>query len=223
MKYAFAANMNRPAGNMTGTVLYSSDLIIKRMEMLKELNPSATRFAFLANPKNPNVDDDTQALKAAIPGMRGSILIVHASSDGEIETAFGRMKEENIDAAIISPDAYFADRSERIVALAARHKLPTIYDRRNSASAGGLIAFGPSFVDSYHRAGILVGRVLKGEKPADCRWLPPDKARTQRWKSAVVSGRCSRRCSDVRAGDVRRGPRRIIASPETGFSPIPID
>jgi putative tryptophan/tyrosine transport system substrate-binding protein len=167
VKYAFAANMNRPAGNMTGTVLYSSDLIIKRMEMLKELNPSATRFAFLANPKNPNVDDDTQALKAAIPGMRGSILIAHASNDGEIETAFGRMKEENIDAAIISPDAYFADRSERIVALAARYKLPTIYDRRNSASAGGLIAFGPSFVDSYHRAGILVGRVLKGEKPAD--------------------------------------------------------
>ena len=148
VKYAFAANMNRPAGNMTGTVLYSSDLIIKRMEMLKELNPSATRFAFLANPKNPNVDDDTQALKAAIPGMRGSILIAHASSDGEIETAFGRMKEENIDAAIISPDAYFADRSERIVALAARYKLPTIYDRRNSASAGGLIAFGPSFVNS---------------------------------------------------------------------------
>ena len=77
------------------------------------------------------------------------------------------MKEGNIDAVIISPDAYFADRSERIVALAARHKMPTIYDRRNSASAGGLIAFGPSFIDSYHRAGILVGRVLKGEKPAD--------------------------------------------------------
>ena len=167
VKYAFAANMNRPGGNMTGTVLYSSDLIIKRMEMLKEMNPSATRFAFLVNPKNPNVDDDTQALKAAISGVRGSILIAQASTDGEIETAFDRMKADNIDAAIISPDAYFAGRSEQIVATAARHRLPTIYDRRNSASAGGLIAFGPSFIDSYHRAGILVGRVLKGEKPAD--------------------------------------------------------
>ena len=167
VKYAFAANMNRPGGNMTGTVLYSSDLIIKRMEMLKEMNPSATRFAFLVNPKNPNVNDDTQALKDAIPSVRGSILIAQASTDVEIETAFDGMKAGNIDAAIISPDAYFADRSEQIVALAARHKLPTIYDRRNSASAGGLIAYGPSFVDSYHRAGILVGRVLKGEKPAD--------------------------------------------------------
>jgi putative ABC transport system substrate-binding protein len=118
--------MNRPAGNMTGTVLYSSDPIIKRMEMLKEMNPSASRFAFLVNPKNPDVDDDTQALKAAIPGLRGSIPIAQASSDSEIETAFDRMKEDNIDAAIISPDAYFADRSEQIVALAARHKLPTI-------------------------------------------------------------------------------------------------
>lgn len=167
VKYAFAANMNRPAGNMTGTLLYSSDLIIKRMEMLKEMNPSASRFAFLVNPKNPNVDDDTQALKAAILKLQGSILIAHASNDGEIETAFDRMKEDKVDAAIISPDAYFADRSEKIVALAARHRLPTIYDRRISASAGGLIAFGPSFIDSYHRAGILVGRVLKGEKPAD--------------------------------------------------------
>jgi putative tryptophan/tyrosine transport system substrate-binding protein len=73
--------MNRPAGNMTGTVLYSSDLIIKRMEMLKEMDPSANHFAFLVNPKNPNVDDDTQALKAAILSLRGSILIAHASSD----------------------------------------------------------------------------------------------------------------------------------------------
>ena len=167
VKYAFAANMNRPARNMTGTVLYSSDLIIKRMEMLKEMDPSANRFAFLVNPKNPNVDDDTQALKAAILSLRGSILVAHASSDSEIGTAFERMKEDKIDGAIISPDAYFADRSGQIVALAARYKLPTIYDRRNSALEGGLIAFGPSFVDSCYRAGILVGRVLKGEKPAD--------------------------------------------------------
>jgi putative ABC transport system substrate-binding protein len=167
IKYAFAASMNRPAGNMTGTVLYSSDLITKRMEMLKELNPSASRFAFLVSPRNPNLDDDTRTLTAAALSAQRSVLIARASNDGEIEVAFDTMKEDGVDAAIISPDAYFADRSEQIVALAARHKLPTIYDRRNSASAGGLIAYGPSFIDSYHRAGILVGRVLKGEKPAD--------------------------------------------------------
>jgi putative ABC transport system substrate-binding protein len=167
VKYAFAANMNRPGGNMTGTVLYSSDLITKRMEMLKELNPSANRFAFLVNPRNPNLDDDTRAIRSAAKGLERLILIAPASSDDEIEAAFDKMKEDRIDAVIISPDAYFADRSEQIVALAARHQLPTIYDRRNSASAGGLIAYGPSFIDSYHRAGVLVGRVLKWEKPAD--------------------------------------------------------
>ena len=92
---------------------------------------------------------------------------MRASNGREIDDAFDRMKQDGIDAAIVSPDAYLANRAEQIVGLAARHKLPTIYDRRNFASAGGLIAYGPSFAASYHRAGILVGRILKGEKPAD--------------------------------------------------------
>jgi len=167
VKYAFAATMSRPAGNMTGTVLYSSDLVIKRMEMLKELHPSAVRFAFLCNPKNANFEDDTQALATAAQSLRRTVLVVRASNDREIDDAFDRMKQDGVDAAIVSPDAYLANRSEQIVGLAARHKLPTIYDRRNFASAGGLIAYGPSFAASYHRAGILVGRILKGEKPAD--------------------------------------------------------
>jgi putative ABC transport system substrate-binding protein len=167
VKFDFAKSMSRPAGNMTGTLLYSSDLVTKRLEMLKELHPGAAHFAYLVNSKNPNLEESTRAVAEAAKTLQRTVFIAQASTDREIEDAFGKMKEAGVDALVVSPDAFFADRSEPLVALAARYKLPTIYDRRNSASSGGLIAYGPSFVASYYRAGVLVGRILKGEKAGD--------------------------------------------------------
>jgi putative ABC transport system substrate-binding protein len=172
----FAASLNHPGGNLTGVTLLSVEIHSKRLEVLRELAPSASLVAVLINQTNPMVSDAEAAemQKAArILGVR--LLIVQATNPSEIEAAFATIIYEGAGALLVSSDSLFTTQTERIIALAARHSVPTMYQYRESPLLGGLLSYGPNLLDQYRQMGVYVGRILKGEKPADLPVQNPTK------------------------------------------------
>ena len=167
VEYGLADSLGRPGGNTTGTVIFASFLVEKRLQILRDLVPSASVVAFLGNPKNPNFKTDVAVATKTLNSIGAKLEVVHASSPEQIDAAFARLVEQRVNAVFVSVDPFFADRREQIVGLAARNNLPAIYDRRDFAAAGGLISYGSRYADSYRQAGIYVGRILKGEKAAN--------------------------------------------------------
>jgi ABC-type uncharacterized transport system substrate-binding protein len=165
--FGLVASFNRPGGNITGIAMFGSLLAAKRLEMLHELVPGAGHFGVLVNPNGPTAASETKELQAAagVLGMR--LLIVNAAVPDEFETAFATLARQQVGALLMSSDLLFFNRYEQLVALAARHALPTMYVERRAARAGGLMSYTADFVDAYHRMGGYMGRILKGEKPAD--------------------------------------------------------
>lgn len=163
----FVASMNRPEGNITGVSNLNVQLGPKRLEVLRELVPSARTIALLVNPANPTVTmPETAALKAAADTLGLQIVVIEASGANDFGPAFATLVRRGAGALIVSAEALFTNRPE-IVALAARHAVPTIYPSRDVPAVGGLISYATSVPDMYRLVGIQVGRILKGERPSE--------------------------------------------------------
>jgi putative ABC transport system substrate-binding protein len=161
------ANLNRPGGNVTGVSFFSSVVGTKRLELLRQLVPRATTIAVLVNPDNPNTEADRRDVQAAALAVGQQLIVLDARSVRDIETAFATFVQRGAGALLAGGGAFLNSNRERIVALAARHALPTSYAQRETVVAGGLMSYGASITDAYRQVGIYAGRILKGEKPAD--------------------------------------------------------
>ncbi len=176
VKIGLTASLNRPGGNATGISDVGVQLAGKRLGLLQELLPGAARFAALVNPDNPFISDAfVREVRPAAATLGRDIRIVTASTNSEIDAAFATFVNERVDAFLISPEALFVARRTQLLTLAARHAIPAIYHRREFVEAGGLISYGSSFADQFRQTGIYVGRILKGEKPADMPVQLPTK------------------------------------------------
>ena len=164
---ASTPKVNRPGGNVTGVTFLVTALGAKRLELLRELVPSAKLVGFLVNPANPTSEFQTTDTQAAARALGVELVIRSAHSESDIDSAFESLSQQHVNAVIIGTDQLFTSRRDQLVALAARHALPAIYYLREFADAGGLISYGASITDAYRLTGGYVGRILKGEKPAD--------------------------------------------------------
>jgi putative ABC transport system substrate-binding protein len=170
------ASLNRPGGNVTGVNILGVELTAKRLGLLRELAPQATRFVALVSPNSVMTDAIIKNVHASVPtlGLPVEILYV-GSSDRDIEAAFANLSQKPGAALLVTVDTFFFTRRALIVTLAARHALPTVYYSREYADIGGLISYGPNNDNIYELTGIYTGRVLKGEKPADLPVAQPTK------------------------------------------------
>jgi putative ABC transport system substrate-binding protein len=169
------ASLNRPGGNVTGVSFLASKLEAKRLGLLRELVPSTTLIACLIDPKYAGADSQVQDLDEAARAVGLKVEVENASTERDIERAFETLTSKNVGALLVGAAPLFNRWRDKIVALAARHALPAIYEWREFAEAGGLVAYGASLPDVYRQAGDYAGRVLKGAKPADLPVLQPTK------------------------------------------------
>jgi putative ABC transport system substrate-binding protein len=168
------ASLSRPGGNLTGVVTLNVEVGAKRLELLHELVPTATMIAALINPTNPVLAETlTRDLQAAAGTLGLQLHVLHASSERDFDTAFASLVKLRAEGLVIGSDALFNSQSEKLAALTARHAVPAIYQFREFVSAGGLMSYGTTVVDTYRPLGVYTGRVLKGEKPAE---LPVQQA-----------------------------------------------
>jgi putative ABC transport system substrate-binding protein len=161
------ASLNRPGGNVTGVTLLGGTLIQKRLELLREMIPSATSIGFLVNPSNPNTEAEVRELRGLAQAGGWALHVVTANDQVDLDEIFAMLAQRRVGAFLHSSDIFFSSRYPKIVALAERHKLPAIYTRREVSFAGGLVSYGPRPADIYRLGGTYVGRILKGERPAD--------------------------------------------------------
>jgi ABC-type uncharacterized transport system substrate-binding protein len=161
------ASLNRPGGNVTGVAFLTGQLGAKRLELLRELVPTPTTIAMLANPNIPEHVAERQDVQAAARVLSQQLIILDVNNDQEIETAFATIVQRRAGALLCGAGAFLNSRRDRVVALAARYALPTIYVLREFVSAGGLMSYGTSITEAYRQAGIYAGRILKGERPTD--------------------------------------------------------
>jgi len=175
VKLGFVSSLNRPGGNATGIYLFTAALEPKKLELLHELVPQAAVIGILANPRNPNVESVSTGLQTAARTLGLQTYIVNAAAEGELIAAFATFVEQRIGALVVAADPFFNARRAELVALAARHAIPAIYEWREFAAAGGLMSYGTIISDAYHQAGVYTGRILKGEKPANLPVVQPTK------------------------------------------------
>jgi putative tryptophan/tyrosine transport system substrate-binding protein len=161
------ASFSRPGGNLTGIAIMTSELTSKRLELLSELVPQARVIALLVNPNNLNTGPIIREMQDAARAKGVRLPILKAATESEIGAAFASLVQLHAGALAIGGDPFFNDRREQLVALAARHGVPAIYELRLFVVAGGLISYGPSLLAQYRQVGIYTGRILKGENPAD--------------------------------------------------------
>jgi putative ABC transport system substrate-binding protein len=167
VQLGLVASLSRPGGNVTGVTTLSNEVAAKRLEILREVAPQAETIALLINPTNPNAQFDARDVQAAATVVKQPLLIENASSDADIEAVFAGFAKKRIGAMLVNPDPFLLGRRDRIVALAAQQKLPTIFHVREPVAAGGLMSYGASFADGHRQVGVYAGRILKGAKPAD--------------------------------------------------------
>jgi len=162
------ASLNRPGGNMTGVSNLSTAMGVKQLELLHAVVPSATVIALLVNPTDPIIVETlSKDLQTAAHAIQREILVVSASTEREIDTAFTTLVQRKVGALVVGNDPFFNARPDQLVALAARHAVPAIYPYREFVSAGGLMSYGSNLADDYRLVGVYTGRILKGEKPSD--------------------------------------------------------
>jgi putative ABC transport system substrate-binding protein len=166
-RLGLVASLNRPGGNATGVTNANVDIAPKRLQLLHELLPAASVIALLVNPANPTVaETNTKGLQAAAGALGLELHVLNASTEGDFDGVFAKLIQLRAGGLVIGPDPFFSSRSKQLAALTVRHAVPTIYENREFAVAGGLLSYG-DVTDAYRLAGIYVGRVLKGEMPAD--------------------------------------------------------
>jgi putative ABC transport system substrate-binding protein len=169
------ASLNRPGGNITGATLMSNELTGKRVQLLCDLVPTVDVIAHLVDPAAPNLVNDMSEVEKAARTLGRQVKTFRISSGEEIESAFGALATQQVGALIVEDSPLFSDRLQRIAALAARSRIPTLFAYRDFPSVGGLMSYGPNRLDNAGQAGTYVGRILKGEKPADLPIIQPTK------------------------------------------------
>jgi putative ABC transport system substrate-binding protein len=167
VQLGLVASLNRPGGNLTGFNAFAGELGAKALALLHELMPSIATIGFLENPNNPVSELRTRDVLAAALAIGVKVQILKAGTDREIDAAFVSLVQARTEALLVGNDAFFNSRIEQLVALAARHAIPTMYTFREFVVAGGLISYGSSLIETYRQVGLYAGRILKGEKPAD--------------------------------------------------------
>jgi putative tryptophan/tyrosine transport system substrate-binding protein len=167
VEFGLVDSLSRPGGNLTGFNDLLIELTPKRLELLSDLVPQADVIAVLVNPTNSNAERIMTDVQEATRAKGLNLRILKAGTESAIDAAFATVAQLHDGALLIGVDAFFNTRREQIIALAARHAVPAIYDAREFAAAGGLISYGPSSTGTWRQVGIYVGRILKGEKPAD--------------------------------------------------------
>jgi ABC-type uncharacterized transport system substrate-binding protein len=167
VKLGLIATLARPGGNATGVNFLLGDLGAKQLGLLKELVPKAVRVGLLINSRAPNSDAVMRDLQAAASAIAVELVTVGASDSREIDAAFAALAGKTVDALVVGTDSFFFGRRVQITTLATRHGLPSIYNARDYAEAGGLMTYGTNLTEAYRQAGVYAGRILKGEKPAD--------------------------------------------------------
>ena len=167
VKLGLVASLSRPGGNATGVNYFISELTAKRLSLLRELLPTVLRVGALVNPNAATTESFIKDVTAAASTISIQVEIAHARDSREIEAAFATLARNKIDALMVAPDTFFANRRLQIATLATRHAIPTIYTVRLYVQNGGLMSYGPSIPDMYRQLGMYAGRILKGAKPAD--------------------------------------------------------
>jgi len=166
VQMGLVSGLNRPGGNVTGVANMHMEVAAKRFGILRELLPKAARFAVLVNPNSQNAKSEITEAQEAGSAIGRQIDILTASTGREIDMAFASLMQTRTDALVVGPHSFFRNRRAQLLTLAARNAVPTIFPFRDDAEAGGLMSYGSTF-DEYHQIGIYVGRILKGENPAD--------------------------------------------------------
>jgi ABC-type uncharacterized transport system substrate-binding protein len=167
VKQGLVASLGRPGGNLTGVNFFTAEVGAKRLELLRELVPTATRVAVLVNPTGNNAETTSKDMQAAARAMGLQIQVIRASSSREINAAFAMFARERPDALLIGADPYFNSRRVQMVQLAARHAVPATYAGRDYSEVGGLMSYGASLADAFRQMGVYTGHILKSAKPAD--------------------------------------------------------
>jgi putative tryptophan/tyrosine transport system substrate-binding protein len=173
IKLDLVANLNRPGGNVTGTTTFGTLIVQKQFEVLHEMMPGATLIGCLINPLSPHAEAHVAEAQEATSKLGLQLRMMNASAERDIDAAFATLAQQRANGVVVVSEALFNSRPEKLVAVAARHALPTIYQHREFVTAGGLISYGSSIPEAIRQAGVYVGRILKGEKVGD---LPVQQA-----------------------------------------------
>src|SRR5262245_7744961 len=175
VRTGLVASLNRPGGNLTGITLLTVDLLAKRFGLLHDLVPQADVIGVLLYSDSLNRSFQLEEVQTAANSVGRTVRVVSAGSESEIDAAFATFARERVGALTVAASAFFVSLRGRILELAARHRIPAIYELREFAEAGGLMSYGPSGTDPYRQAGVYTGRILNGEKPADLPVMLPTK------------------------------------------------
>jgi putative tryptophan/tyrosine transport system substrate-binding protein len=168
VRLGLVASLARPGGNATGINIFAAEVTAKRLDLLRELVPAATRIGVLVNPANATSTESTLRDVPAAAGTMGlQIKVLNASTSREIEAVFAGFGRERPDALFVGTDPYFYSRRVQLAVLAAHHSIPATFSQRDYAEAGGLMSYGTSLTDAYRQVGVYAGRILKGAKPPD--------------------------------------------------------
>jgi len=175
VELGLVASFNRPGGNVTGVNMLNVALAEKRLELVRELVPKAALIAILVNPDNPNGQSYASELEPVARAAGQRVLVLSARNDHDLDAAFATLVQNRADAVVVAPDPFLDSKPDRVVALAARHAIPAIYQWREFVVAGGLISYGTSLTDAHRQQGVYVGGILKGTKPADLPVIQPTR------------------------------------------------
>jgi len=175
VQFGIVSSLNRPDGNITGVYNLNAAVVGKRLELLHEMLPAARVVALLVNPSSAAGDVETKELNDAARALGVEVRILNAANENEIDTAFATLAKEPSVPLVVSSDAMFTNQRVRLVVLAARLAIPTIYSYREFSAAGGLMSYGPDLADAYRQVGIYTGRILKGAKPTELPVQQPVK------------------------------------------------
>jgi putative tryptophan/tyrosine transport system substrate-binding protein len=167
VRIGLVASLARPGGNLTGINIFSAELVAKRLELVRELLPSAARIAALISPAGPSSEATLRDIEPAADALGLRVQILNASTPREIDAAFATLASERLDALFLGADPFFTSRRVQLANLAARHGVPMISATREVPEAGGLVSYGANIADGWRQVGVYVGRILKGMKPAD--------------------------------------------------------
>ena len=167
VKFGLVASLNQPGGNATGLNLLTSELTAKRLELVRELLPSGVTIAILVNRNSPEAEPQLRDLQIAASAVGQQIKILNAGTEREIDAAFDTLVRSRDGAPLVTNDALFDSSREQIVALAASHAVPAVYDRRAYATVGGLMSYGTHYLDAHRRLGIYATKILKGSQAAE--------------------------------------------------------
>jgi putative tryptophan/tyrosine transport system substrate-binding protein len=169
------ASLSRPGANITGATLFAYEMESKRLGLLHEAVPVAKTIAVLFNPANPTVASQVRDVQETAPRLGVELIVLNASAESEFEEVFAAMTQQQAGALLVGANPFFFSRRARLIALAAQHRLPAIYEWREFALDGGLMSYGTVLTDAYGQAGNYAGRILKGEKPGDLPVVQPTK------------------------------------------------